>query len=54
MLEVIKPGPLSTIQDIGRQGLRHLGVSQAGVIDLLRLNLQIHSCQMTTIMQLLK
>ncbi|MCF2827918.1 biotin-dependent carboxyltransferase family protein [Pseudoalteromonas sp. L23] len=39
MLEVIKPGPLSTIQDIGRQGLRHLGVSQAGVIDPVALKL---------------
>ncbi|RRS09670.1 biotin-dependent carboxyltransferase family protein [Pseudoalteromonas sp. J010] len=39
MLEVIKPGPLSSVQDLGRRGMRHLGVSQAGVLDPLALRL---------------
>ncbi|MEJ6473904.1 biotin-dependent carboxyltransferase family protein [Pseudoalteromonas piscicida] len=39
MLEVIKPGPLSSVQDLGRHGLRHLGVSQAGVLDPIALKL---------------
>ncbi|WP_419147086.1 biotin-dependent carboxyltransferase family protein [Pseudoalteromonas 'SMAR'] len=33
MLVVHKPGPLATIQDLGRQGKRHLGVSNCGVLD---------------------
>jgi biotin-dependent carboxylase-like uncharacterized protein len=33
MLKVIKAGVLSTIQDMGRHGFRHFGVSQSGVID---------------------
>lgn len=33
MLKVIKPGFFSSIQDLGRHGYRHLGVSQSGVLD---------------------
>jgi len=33
MMEVIRCGALTTIQDAGRHGLRHLGVSQSGVLD---------------------
>tara|TARA_Y100000034_G_C6869469_1_gene396702 strand:- start:280 stop:1215 length:936 start_codon:yes stop_codon:yes gene_type:complete len=33
MLKVIKPGVFSSIQDLGRHGQRHLGVSQSGVLD---------------------
>lgn len=33
MIEVIRCGALTTIQDLGRHGLRHLGVSQCGVLD---------------------
>ncbi|TMN86541.1 allophanate hydrolase [Pseudoalteromonas phenolica] len=33
MLKVIKPGVFSSIQDLGRHGHRHLGVSQSGVLD---------------------
>ena len=33
MLEVIKPGPQLSIQDQGRVGLRHLGISQSGALD---------------------
>ena len=33
-LTIIKPGPLSTLQDAGRFGVRHLGVSQGGPADL--------------------
>ncbi len=33
MIEVIRCGALTTIQDLGRYGLRHLGVSQAGALD---------------------
>jgi len=32
-LVVIKPGPLSTIQDLGRYGLQHLGVPVGGAMD---------------------
>jgi antagonist of KipI len=31
--EVIAPGALTTVQDRGRQGWRHLGVSRAGALD---------------------
>ncbi|ART82388.1 allophanate hydrolase [Oceanisphaera profunda] len=34
LLTVIKPGPLSTLQDAGRVGVRHLGISQGGPADL--------------------
>lgn len=33
MLEIIKPGVLMCIQDLGRYGYRHLGVTQSGVLD---------------------
>ncbi|WP_125780311.1 biotin-dependent carboxyltransferase family protein [Pseudoalteromonas rubra] len=33
MLEVIKPGVQLCIQDLGRHGHRHLGVSQSGALD---------------------
>ena len=33
-LLVLKPGPLSLLQDGGRQGWQHLGVSTAGPLDL--------------------
>ncbi|WP_105189796.1 biotin-dependent carboxyltransferase family protein [Pseudoalteromonas sp. T1lg48] len=33
MLTVIKPGPQLTIQDLGRFGQRHLGVSRCGALD---------------------
>ena len=33
-LRVIKPGSLSTLQDAGRVGVRHLGISQGGPADL--------------------
>ena len=39
MLNVIKPGVLSCIQDIGRHGYRHLGVSQSGVMDPIAMKL---------------
>lgn len=32
-LNVLKCGPLSTIQDLGRNGVQHLGVSQSGAAD---------------------
>lgn len=32
-LEVIEPGPLTTIQDAGRPGLGHLGVAPSGFLD---------------------
>ena len=35
VLEVLDTGPLTTIQDIGRFGLRAFGVSQAGPMDQL-------------------
>ena len=33
-LSIIKPGPLTTLQDGGRFGVRHLGISQGGPADL--------------------
>ncbi|MDF0604776.1 biotin-dependent carboxyltransferase family protein [Neisseriaceae bacterium TC5R-5] len=33
MLEILQAGIQSTIQDLGRQGWRHLGVAQAGALD---------------------
>ena len=32
--EVVQPGPLSLLQDAGRLGWQHLGVSPAGSLDL--------------------
>ena len=32
-LEVLSPGPLATVQDAGRPGLAHLGVSASGAAD---------------------
>ncbi|VEB44139.1 Allophanate hydrolase subunit 2 [Chromobacterium violaceum] len=37
MLEVIKAGPQTTVQDLGRFGVRHLGVCRAGAMDALAL-----------------
>lgn len=34
MLEVVKPGLLSSVQDLGRTGWRHLGVGSAGAFDV--------------------
>ncbi len=33
MIKVIKPGIQLTIQDLGRVGFRHLGVSRSGSLD---------------------
>ena len=33
MIHIIKPGALTTVQDLGRVGLAHLGVSPAGAAD---------------------
>ena len=38
-LEVIRPGVLSTVQDLGRQGLGALGVGHAGAADMPALRL---------------
>ncbi|MDH6128171.1 biotin-dependent carboxyltransferase family protein [Kitasatospora sp. GP82] len=32
-LLVVRPGPLTTIQDLGRRGVAHLGVPRAGALD---------------------
>lgn len=32
-IEVVDPGPLSTLQDLGRPGWAHLGVPRAGALD---------------------
>ncbi|MFC0116783.1 biotin-dependent carboxyltransferase family protein [Pseudoalteromonas xiamenensis] len=37
MIEVINPGPLSTVQDLGRFGHRQQGIPQSGVLDPLAL-----------------
>ncbi|REE95499.1 biotin-dependent carboxyltransferase family protein [Thermomonospora umbrina] len=33
MIEVVRPGPLATVQDLGRPGLAHLGVPSSGAVD---------------------
>ncbi|MCW2943406.1 MAG: Biotin-dependent carboxylase uncharacterized protein [Actinoallomurus sp.] len=33
MIEVLRPGPLATIQDLGRAGYAHLGVPHSGAAD---------------------
>lgn len=33
VLEVVRPGPLTTVQDLGRRGVAHLGVPRAGALD---------------------
>ncbi|WP_131738090.1 biotin-dependent carboxyltransferase family protein [Actinomadura roseirufa] len=33
MIEVIRPGPLATVQDLGRPGHAHLGVPRSGAAD---------------------
>jgi biotin-dependent carboxylase-like uncharacterized protein len=33
MLEVVRPGPLTTVQDAGRRGVAALGVPRAGALD---------------------
>ncbi|MFE4516655.1 biotin-dependent carboxyltransferase family protein [Kitasatospora sp. NPDC056783] len=32
-LVVVRPGPLTTVQDLGRHGVAHLGVPRAGALD---------------------
>ncbi|MBD0669261.1 allophanate hydrolase, partial [Streptomyces sp. CBMA156] len=32
-LVVERPGPLTTVQDLGRRGVAHLGVPRAGALD---------------------
>ena len=38
-VEVIKPGPLATVQDLGRPGYGHLGVPRSGAADVASLRL---------------
>lgn len=33
MIEVLRTGPLTSIQDLGRFGMRHLGIGQSGALD---------------------
>jgi len=39
VIEVIKPGPLATVQDLGRAGYGHLGVPRSGAADVASLRL---------------
>ena len=39
MIEVIRPGPLATVQDLGRPGYGHLGVPRSGAADVASLRL---------------
>ena len=44
VVEVVRPGPLATVQDLGRPGYGHLGVSRSGAADpgsLVRANEQV-------------
>lgn len=33
MIEILRPGIQTTVQDLGRHGYRHLGIAQAGALD---------------------
>jgi len=37
MIEVVRAGPLTTVQDAGRPGYRHLGIATCGALDALAL-----------------
>ena len=37
MITILKPAVQTTVQDLGRKGLRHLGVGRAGAMDRLSL-----------------
>ena len=39
MIDVIRAGMLSSVQDLGRTGYRHLGVSSGGALDALSLEI---------------
>jgi allophanate hydrolase subunit 2 len=39
MIDVIRAGLLTTVQDLGRHGYRHLGVAMSGALD--RLSLEV-------------
>ena len=39
MIEVLRPGPLTTVQDLGRPGYAHLGVPEAGAADAFSLRI---------------
>lgn len=39
LIEIIQTGPLATVQDLGRTGFRHQGVSRAGALDSLSLRI---------------
>ncbi len=39
MIEVVRPGPLATVQDLGRPGYAHLGVPHSGAVDEVSLRL---------------
>lgn len=39
MIEILRAGVLSSVQDLGRRGYRHLGVGQAGALDPLALHI---------------
>lgn len=39
MIEVVRPGPLATVQDLGRPGYAHLGVPRSGAADVPSLRL---------------
>lgn len=34
MLDILRPGVQTSVQDRGRRGLRHLGIAQAGALDM--------------------
>jgi biotin-dependent carboxylase-like uncharacterized protein len=42
MITMLKPGPQASVQDLGRPGLRHLGVGLSGAMD--RLSLAVGNC----------
>jgi biotin-dependent carboxylase-like uncharacterized protein len=39
VIEIIRPGPLTTVQDLGRVGWAHLGVPRSGALDAAALRL---------------
>ncbi len=53
-MEVLKCGPMTTVQDAGRVGYRHLGVARAGVMDVIaqqQANLLLNNCANAAVLE---
>ena len=48
-VEIVSAGPMLTVQDAGRAGLRHMGVSDAGPVDAAAMALANALCGLSLI-----